>query len=223
LPHPNPNKNKIRRPAVEWTAERIALLKRLRDDGVSYAAIAAKLGITRGAVSGKVDRLGLATREPMPRGPRRPRAVLKIRPVAPRASDPDPEVQRACGAPFNRDTREERVPPVEGLGEGRPGRTSQEAADHGPADPSARASRACSLLELTEDTCRWPVGDVGEPGFFFCGEPPLAGAPYCGPHCRKAYRPFDTRPLSEFVPDRDAVRVVQPDTRFGQFAHWDVT
>jgi hypothetical protein len=90
-------------------------------------------------------------------------------------------------------------------------------------DPSTRTSRACSLLELTEDTCRWPVGDVGEPGFFFCGQPPLKGAPYCGPHCRKAFLPLDAQPMSEFAPDRDAARVLQPDTRFGQFAHWDVT
>ena len=26
-----------------------------------------------------------------------------------------------------------------------------------------------TLLELTEETCRWPIGDPGRPDFFFCG------------------------------------------------------
>lgn len=220
---------------MEWTADRIALLKRLRDDGVSYAAIAAKLGITRGAVSGKVDRLGLAIREPAPRGPRQPRVRLKTRrridgPGSnphPEVSNPHPEVgakraskdagpcdaapgRATSGPSILRDALFRSAPQDEGFRDVR-------------TDPSARTSRACSLLELTEDTCRWPVGDPGEPGFFFCGQSPLKGAPYCGPHCRKAFRPVDAKPVSEFVPDRDTARVLQPDNRFGQFAHWDVT
>jgi GcrA cell cycle regulator len=205
---------------MEWTADRIALLKRLRGDGVSYAAIAAKLGISRGAVSGKVDRLGLAAPAPAPRGPRPPRARLKMRrgigPAgpAPRLGDgaSGPAILRdALLQSASRDKGSRDVPCSKG----------QQA--NTPAAASARTPHACSLLDLTEDTCRWPVGDVGEPGFFFCGQPPLKGAPYCGPHCRKAFLPLDAQPMSEFAPDRDAARVLQPDTRFGQFAHWDVT
>jgi len=214
---------------MDWTAERIVLLKRLRDDGVSYTAIAAQLGITRGAVSGKIDRLGLAARQPAPRGPRKPRAVLKLRRVVPQALAPDPGVLEARGASLNPRTGERGQPadPSRPTPDWAPvARTEDGPVDGGrdsAVDPPVRTSRACSLLELTEDTCRWPIGDVGEPGFYFCGEPPLEGAPYCGPHCRKAFRPLDAKPLSEFLPDRDAARVLQPDIRFGQFAHWDVT
>ena len=44
-----------------------------------------------------------------------------------------------------------------------------------------------TLLELTDETCRWPVGHVGEPGFFFCGAPPQAHSPYCSGHHAIAY------------------------------------
>ena len=27
----------------------------------------------------------------------------------------------------------------------------------------------CSLLELDEEKCHWPIGDPGQPEFFFCG------------------------------------------------------
>jgi GcrA cell cycle regulator len=202
---------------MEWTAERIEMLTRLRDDGASYAAIAAKLGITRGAVSGKVDRLGLATRAPAPRGPRQPRVPLKRKPGVPRSPDLDTLFLGAPPAVVLQETG-----PGEGMDDAL-WRAPEGQGVPAPADLSARKSRACSLLELTEDTCRWPVGDAGEPDFYFCGHPPLKGRPYCGPHYRKAFRPFDARSGSEFVPDREAVRVLQPDNRFGQFADWDVT
>ncbi len=36
-------------------------------------------------------------------------------------------------------------------------------------------------------SCLWPIGDPGEPGFHFCGEPSVPGKPYCDSHCAKAY------------------------------------
>ena len=45
-----------------------------------------------------------------------------------------------------------------------------------------------SLLELSESTCRWPIGDPGNADFFFCGGQPVAGLPYCAHHCRIAYQ-----------------------------------
>ena len=48
---------------------------------------------------------------------------------------------------------------------------------------------ACSLMELGQATCRWPVGEPGEAGFAFCGAAPLANYPYCPAHCLIAYRP----------------------------------
>jgi len=50
--------------------------------------------------------------------------------------------------------------------------------------PDPVEPRTVSLLELTDDTCRWPIGDVGAPGFCFCGNRPLKGLPYCAGHFR---------------------------------------
>ena len=52
-------------------------------------------------------------------------------------------------------------------------------------------SQRRSLLELSERTCRWPVGDPGSAAFFYCGAEPVAGKPYCAAHCARAYRPPD--------------------------------
>jgi GcrA cell cycle regulator len=57
-----------------------------------------------------------------------------------------------------------------------------------------------TILELTEETCRWPIGDPGSTEFFFCGGQAMTGAPYCTYHSRVAYQPTgdrrrDRRPL----------------------------
>jgi hypothetical protein len=56
----------------------------------------------------------------------------------------------------------------------------------------------CSLEELDGTTCRFPVGDPGEPGFHFCGEAPIDRYPYCARHTRIAYQPDST--LEQPVP-----------------------
>jgi GcrA cell cycle regulator len=64
------------------------------------------------------------------------------------------------------------------------------------AEPPSEACEApisnqhiCSLLELSEARCRWPINSPGEKDFGFCGNTPLEGLPYCPGHSRIAYRP----------------------------------
>ena len=35
--------------------------------------------------------------------------------------------------------------------------------------------------------CLWPIGDPGQVGFHFCGDPSVSGKPYCEKHCELAY------------------------------------
>jgi GcrA cell cycle regulator len=50
-----------------------------------------------------------------------------------------------------------------------------------------------TLLELTEETCRWPIGDPGQADFFFCGGRTITSLPYCAYHSRVAYQPPNLR------------------------------
>lgn len=54
--------------------------------------------------------------------------------------------------------------------------------------PESSANR-CSLFELREWHCRWPIGDPTAKNFGFCGNKPLNGFPYCAVHARIGYRP----------------------------------
>jgi GcrA cell cycle regulator len=55
-------------------------------------------------------------------------------------------------------------------------------------EPIHNAHR-CSLLDLSEERCRWPISTPGAADFCFCGNPPIKGLPYCAGHTRLAYRP----------------------------------
>ena len=50
-------------------------------------------------------------------------------------------------------------------------------------------TRRCSLFELSEARCRWPISTPGAADFCFCGNTPLDAMPYCSGHSRLAYRP----------------------------------
>lgn len=74
-----------------------------------------------------------------------------------------------------------------------------------PARPRLVAAIVCrpvSFMELSEITCRWPLGEPG-PGLMFCGSQPESDRPYCAGHCRMAYQP-QREPKTSFIPRRRA-------------------
>ena len=44
------------------------------------------------------------------------------------------------------------------------------------------------LNPVTDRLCQWPIGNPGEAGFYFCGQPAETNRPYCDQHCSMAYR-----------------------------------
>jgi GcrA cell cycle regulator len=138
-----------------WTSERVELLKKLFDDGLSCREIAVSIGVSRNAVIGKLTRLGLT------RGPTQTEQRLQKTTKA-RASKSDPRLQFRM---------------LQALYEGEP-----------PIDAPIATERRCSLLELNNERCRWPISTPGAKDFCFCGNEPLDGLPYCSGHTRLAYR-----------------------------------
>jgi GcrA cell cycle regulator len=155
---------------MSWTDERVELLKKLWTDGLSASQIAAELGgITRNAVIGKVHRLGLSGRAKSPSSSvprvRKPRThMMRV----PRASMRG-NTALALAFEMEQEPEPELIENIIPIGQRR------------------------TLLELNEDTCRWPIGDPASAEFFFCGGKPLTGLPYCSYHSRVAYQPAADR------------------------------
>lgn len=53
---------------------------------------------------------------------------------------------------------------------------------------SIHSEQHCTLFELSEERCRWPINSPGESDFCFCGNQPVEGVPYCAGHARLAYQ-----------------------------------
>jgi len=149
--------------STTWSDERIALLKILFERGCTCREMACEIGVSRNAVIGKLARLNLtrgrATR--MPRAERRAGAA----PPRPRGARP---LQLLLKAHVEDEAAELRTSLIEAL-----------PIEQGPG---------CSLMELGDDKCRWPIGDASAAEAKFCGNAPLGGSPYCAGHARLAYR-----------------------------------
>lgn len=154
-----------------WSDDRVERLKTLFEAGLSMSQIAAELGngVSRNAVIGKVNRLGL-----QPRGwGNKPKSSVKAEPAARQA--PSRILRGIAGE------RERRKCAA----------IAQEFDPAGDADSSipVPAEQRVSLDGLTADNCHWPVGDPHSQDFYFCGGNALSGQPYCARHSRVAYQP----------------------------------
>ena len=149
-----------------WTDERVELLKKLWQDGLSASQIAKQLGgVTRNAVIGKVHRLGLSGRA-TPSKPQRTvfKAPRPARPVTPAITAPR---RIAEAVP-------QQSAPVRYIDE-RPG--------------------TATVLTLGAHMCKWPIGDPSLDSFTFCGRRSDEG-PYCDEHASVAYQPVQSKKKS---------------------------
>jgi len=49
------------------------------------------------------------------------------------------------------------------------------------------------LEDLTDETCRWPIGHPPEKNFYFCGRKSLEKFPYCKLHVLYAFQPKNAK------------------------------
>ncbi len=197
---------------MSWTDERVETLKKMWSEGQSASQIAKELGgVTRNAVIGKVHRLGLSNRTggaggapapaaaapaaPPPEKPKAPAPKEAARPrPAPRPVDPAPEREPvAAEVPTVAVTARSKIIPA-----GQPLPPQPSANEISPealakVSEIEKKAKKLSLMELTERTCKWPVGDPATDHFWFCGLPVQQGKPYCEAHVGVAFQPMSSR------------------------------
>jgi GcrA cell cycle regulator len=201
---------------MSWTDERVETLKKMWAEGQSASQIAKELGgVTRNAVIGKVHRLGLSNRvggkeegeaeAPAP-APAAPAATAAPRPepAAPEAAPPRPAdpvraerpaqsvAAQVAGNVTTLPLRKAIVPAGQPLP---PQPSANEISPEALASVREVEKRAkrLSLMELTERTCKWPIGDPATEDFWFCGLPSTPGKPYCEAHVGVAFQPMSAR------------------------------
>jgi GcrA cell cycle regulator len=187
---------------MSWTDDRVEILKKLWVEGQSASQIAKELGgVTRNAVIGKVHRLGLsnrATSSSSSKSDTKSKTSVKsmsdTKRVSNKTSASKVTSANSPSEPRSNVTslRRQIIPAGQPL-------PPQPSANEISPEALARVSeiekkaKRISLLELTERTCKWPVGDPATEEFWFCGLPSQAGKPYCEAHVGVAFQPMSQR------------------------------
>ncbi|WP_354188671.1 GcrA family cell cycle regulator [Bartonella silvatica] len=168
-----------------WTCERVELLKKFWSEGLSASQIAAQLGgVSRNAVIGKVHRLKLPGRGKTAQGVSR----VQKNPTSPSSS----RTRRTTSTvlPTNSDSCsiEETALKADIAAESMTEKNISEKSN-----VVVPISRQLNLLQLSENTCRWPVGDPLSSDFHFCGADSDENSPYCAFHAKIAFQPISER------------------------------
>lgn len=163
---------------MNWTDERVEMLRKLWAEGLSASQIAAQLGgISRNAVIGKVHRLKLSGRGRATAAPARqkkPAAAAMPKPVQ-RPTRPVTVGANALQVNFEAEPAER--PQIRQVS----------------SNVVVPISRRLALTQLSEKTCKWPNGDPLAEDFSFCGNECGDTGPYCAYHARLAYQPASER------------------------------
>ncbi|WP_293576828.1 GcrA family cell cycle regulator [Phaeobacter sp.] len=193
---------------MSWTDERVELLKKMWGEGQSASQIAKELGgVTRNAVIGKVHRLGLSNRnsgsskaaaEPKEKAAAAPKPA-----AAPAAPKPKPQPKTEPARPVKAEPAATEAKPAtparrQIIPAGQPLPPQPSANEISPealakVNEIEKKAKKLSLMELTERTCKWPVGDPATEEFWFCGLPVQQGKPYCEAHVGVAFQPMSAR------------------------------
>lgn len=172
-------------PVPDWPEEHKAMVREYwpRKD-ISAGTIALKIFeaygelYSKNAIIGKAHRMGL---------PRRGRERTDLVPGnMTKRGKPAPERKRPftpLKVPLKINSQNHTIAPA----------PSQPMAPEPKPQLIIPIGQRCSLIELEDDKCHWPIGDPHNPDFYFCGGKAVMGLPYCGYHARIAYGPREAR------------------------------
>lgn len=183
-----------------WDNAMLKKLKALTGKGLSTAEIGKKLGMSKNAVVGKLNRLGWNSK-----AGGAPVTKAAAPGKEPKTGNARPVKKTAAPAPKAdvKKTTAKKVAPKSGNDVAKAG------ADNKKAEPkevktTARATsksmnktlamhqriiqHSLEMANLKPNQCRWPIGDPDSENFHFCGEQVFVGKPYCYEHCKQAYQ-----------------------------------
>jgi GcrA cell cycle regulator len=155
-----------------WDDDREALLRKLHSEGLSASQIAVRIcvtgfEVTRNAVIGKANRMGLTGGDKPRRSSRSPRKRK-------------PKSGNSINMVFGASRKSAKL------------FLDAEPFTPGPELVIPLHERK-TIATLEENDCRWPIGDPQHADFHFCGKAKVPGLVYCPHHAMRAYQPPEVR------------------------------
>lgn len=200
-----------------WDNATLKKLKALTVKGLSTAEIGKRLGISKNAVVGKLNRLGwnpkaggVAAAMPEPASKAKADTATKTagrktaaaapakkassKVAAPKAGTPAKKATttvKKTAAP-KKATAPAKKPAAKGAEKtvaSKPATKTSKAVNSKTLAMHQRIiQHSLEMANLKPNQCRWPIGDPDSENFHFCGETVFVGKPYCYEHCKQAYQ-----------------------------------
>ena len=178
-----------------WDSGMLKKLKSLVGKGLSTAEMGKKLGMSKNAVVGKLNRLGWNAKAGEP----------ETKSTAKTKNDAKATAKKAVKTVSGKKTvakasKEITVKKVKESKVKKPTKTKAETKEKVVIKTASKKTKkdlalhelliqhALQMASLKPNQCRWPIGDPDSENFHFCGEPVFSGKPYCYEHCRQAYQ-----------------------------------
>ena len=166
-----------------WDNATLKKLKALTGKGLSTSEIGKRLGMSKNAIVGKLNRLGWnAKAGGATAGAEKKAEVTKPddKPVVAKKTTvkkSEPAKKTSVKATVTKTTPKVAEAKTDAK------TTAKNLAMH-----QRIIQHSLEMANLKPNQCRWPIGDPDSEHFHFCGETVFIGKPYCYEHCKQAYQ-----------------------------------
>ena len=177
-----------------WDSGMLKKLKALVGKGLSTAEMGKKLGMSKNAVVGKLNRLGWNAKAAVAEPKKTPKTKTTAKTAVKKAVEKKTVAKKTkVATPVKKSVKETEKPKkkdkvVVEVKEKPVIKTASKKTKKDLALHELLIQHALQMANLKQNQCRWPIGDPDSDNFHFCGETVFAGKPYCYEHCRQAYQ-----------------------------------
>ncbi len=182
-----------------WDNATLKKLKTLMGKGLSTAEIGKKIGMSKNAVVGKLNRLGWNSKaggvdakteiKPVKTAKKPTAKVAEVKKTTvktaknPAATTKTSATVAKKAAPVKKEVEAPAKKAPVSLIVKKDKKSTKSLAAH-----QKIIEHPLGLANLKKDQCRWPIGDPDSEDFHFCGKKVFTGKPYCFEHCKQAYQ-----------------------------------
>lgn len=192
-----------------WDATALKKLKALTGKGLSTSEIGKRLGMSKNAIVGKLNRLGWNAKAG---GAAAAEADKKV--TAKKDAGKEKDTKKTAKTTVKKKETKKTTPVAKAV-KGADKKVAPVKADDAKKNTKAKTvavaeetkvkdtvktnaknlamhqriiQHSLEMANLKPNQCRWPIGDPDSEHFHFCGETVFVGKPYCYEHCKQAYQ-----------------------------------
>lgn len=172
-----------------WDSTALKKLKALTGKGLSTSEIGKRLGMSKNAIVGKLNRLGWNAKAGGTNVADDKKAdAKKTTPKKTTVKKTESVKKTVTKKTETKTTEKKTVAKVIAPKETTIKKTDSKTNAKNLAVHQRIIQHSLEMANLKPNQCRWPIGDPDSEHFHFCGETVFVGKPYCYEHCKQAYQ-----------------------------------